>query len=144
MIIADNDNQDIYRWLCNTLAMKVASTLTMGVVDEKNDLVAAIAYFKKGQVCWITAAAKNGSWCKPQTLSELLRIPFELLKCKIAKFETSHKNKKANRFCKGIGCVREGLLRYERTDGTHNVIWSLTLKEISKKGWYRKNGFKQS
>lgn len=144
MIIADNNEQEIYKWVCNQLAMKVLNTLTMGVLDKEGNLIAGISYFKKGQICLITAVAKNGSWCRPQTLSELLRIPFDLLKCKIAKFETSHKNQKANRFCKGIGCVKEGLLRYERPDGTHNVIWSLTKKEILKKGWYRNNGFKQS
>lgn len=138
MIIADNNNRDIYRWLCDTLKMDAASTLTMGVIDGKGNLIAAVAYFKKSKVCLMTAAAKNGSWCMPQTLSELLRIPFELLNCKIAKFEVSHKNEKANRFCRGIGCVKEGLLRFDRQDGTHNIVWSLTKKEILKKGWYRK------
>lgn len=138
MIIADNNDHEIYKWLCSALNMQVASNLTMGVIDKQGVFIAGVSYFKKGGVCLITAAAKNGSWCMPQTLSELLRIPFELLNCKIAKFEVSHKNEKANRFCRGIGCVKEGLLRFDRQDGTHNIVWSLTKKEILKKGWYRK------
>lgn len=137
MVIADNNNHDIYKWVCGKLGYNAAQTVTVGVLGEHHELTAGITYFKKGAVCLISAAAENGSWCMPETLSELLRIPFTLLNCKVAKFETSHKNEKANRFCKGIGCVKEGILRFDREDGTHTIVWSLTKKEISKKGWYR-------
>lgn len=142
MIRADNEKHDIYKWMCEKLGFNVAHTITVGVLEE-GELIAGISYHKNNKVCSITAVASNGSWCKPETLSELLRIPFDLLGCKIAKFETSVKNNKANRFCKGIGCVKEGLLRYAHHDGTHEIVWSLTKKEICKKGWYR-YGKKQS
>ena len=140
MIIADNEKHDIHSWMCEKLGFDVAQSVTVGVLED-GKLIAGISYFKKGLVCSITAVASNGSWCKPETLSELLRIPFDTLKCKVAKFETSVYNKVANRFCRGIGCVKEGLLRYAHNDGTHEIVWSLTKKEICKKGWYR-NGKK--
>lgn len=136
MVIADNDNHEIYAWLCKKLGFEVAQTVTLGVLDEEKKLIMAVAYYQIGKVCLLTAAAENGSWCKPQTLSEILRVPFDL-GAKVARFEVSVKNEKANRFCKGIGCVKEGILRYAHHDGTHQVVWSLTKKEISKKGWYR-------
>ena len=139
MVVADNDLHEVYKWLCNKLGLEVAQTVTVAVVDENKNIVAAISYYKDGPTCLISAAAENGSWCTPRTLSELLRIPFEMLVCKVARFEISHKNERANRFCKGIGCVKEGLLRYAHHDGTHKVVWSLTKKELVKKKWYRKN-----
>ena len=139
VIVADNNNKEIYTYICNELGFKVASTVCFGVLNKENKLVAGITFYRKGQVCLITAVAKNSTWCLPQTLSELFNIAFDFLKCKIAKFEVSHKNERANKFCKGIGCVKEGLLRYDRHDGTHNIVWSLTKKEVLKKGWY-KNG----
>lgn len=137
MVIADNNNGDIYKWLCNELGYAPLETVTLGVLDDRQKLIMAVSYFKKGAVCLLSAAAINASWCKPETLSEILRVPFNELGCKVARFETSVKNAKANRFCKGIGCVKEGLLRYAHHDGTHQVVWSLTKKEISNKGWYR-------
>lgn len=137
MVIADNNRHDIHKWMCDALKFDVAQTVTLGVLNETQKLIAGFSYFKKGQICLITAYAENPNWCTPETLSELLRVPFEALGCKIAKFETSNKNEKANRFCKGIGCVREGILRYAHHDGTHQVVWSLTKREILNKGWYR-------
>ena len=136
MVIADNNHHEIYQWLCTRLGFDVAQTVTLGVLNENKKLIMAVAYFQKGQVCLLTAAADDASWCTPQTLSELLRVPFDL-GCKVARFEVSVKNAKANKFCKGIGCVKEGILRYAHHDGKHQVVWSLTKKEISKKGWYR-------
>lgn len=141
MVVADNNKQDIYNWVCERLGYKCANTVTVGVLGPTQRLIAGISYFQKGLVCLISAAADDSSWCMPETLSELLRIPFELLKCKVAKFEVSNKNVQANRFCKGIGCVKEGVLRYDRDDGTHTIVWSLTKKEISKKRWYRYGKF---
>lgn len=137
VIVADNDEQEVYRWLCQQLHFDVLQTVTLGVLDDKKDLIMAVSYYKDGPSCLLTAAAKNGSWCKPQTLSKILCVPFDDLGCRVARFEVSVKNKAANRFCKGIGCVKEGILRYAHHDGTHQVVWSLTKKEILKKGWYR-------
>lgn len=142
MVVADNDLHEVYKWLCEKLGFDVAQTATVAVT-EGNKIIAAISYYKDGPTCLLTAAAENGSWCKPGTLSELLRIPFEMLGCKVVRFETSHKNEKANRFCKGIGCVKEGLLRYAHHDGTHKVVWSLTKKELVQKKWYRKKLYKE-
>lgn len=137
MVIADNNDKEIYQWLCKKLGFNVAETVTLGVVDEQGKINMAVSYFKKGPSCLLTAAAENGSWCKPETLTKILRVSFDDLGCKVARFEVSVKNANANRFCKGIGCVKEGILRYAHHDGTHQVVWSLTKKEISKKGWYR-------
>lgn len=137
VILADNNKREIYNYVCKELKMPVASTVCFGVVDSKGELIGGFTFFKKDRVCLITAVAKSSRWCTPKTLSDLLDIPFDFLHCKIAKFEVSHKNDRANKFCKGIGCVKEGLLRYDRFDGTHNIVWSLTRKEILKKGWYR-------
>lgn len=137
MVIADNNNADIYKWLCNELGYAPLETVTLGVLDETQKLIMAVSYFKKGPNCLLSAAASSARWCKPETLSAILRVPFDDLGCKVARFEVSVKNKRANRFCKGIGCVKEGILRYAHHDGTHQVVWSLTKKEISKKGWYR-------
>lgn len=139
MVVADNDRHEVYNWLCKKLGFPVAQTVTVAVVDENKKITSAVSYFKNGPVCLITSAAENSSWCKPGTLSQLLRIPFDDLGCKVARFETSHKNEKANRFCKGIGCVKEGILRFAHHDGTHQVVWSLTKKELVKKKWYRFN-----
>lgn len=136
MVIADNNKHEIYAWLCEKLGFKVAETVTLGVLSETQKLIMAVSYYKDGPVCLLTAYADNASWCKPETLSELLRVPFDL-GAKVARFEVSVKNDKANRFCKGIGCVKEGLLRYAHHDGTHQVVWSLTKREILNKGWYR-------
>ena len=137
MVIADNDRKEIYQWICKELGYPVAETVTLGVLNENQRLIMGVSYFKNGLSCLLSAVAKEASWCKPETLSEILRVPFDDLGCKVARFEVSVKNKRANRFCKGIGCVKEGLLRYAHNDGTHQVVWSLTKKEISQKGWYR-------
>lgn len=137
MVVADNNSGDIYNWLSRELGYTPLATTTLGVLDEKDELIMAVSYFKKGASCLLSAAAKNAEWCKPETLTKLLRVPFDDLNCKVARFEISVKNKRANRFCKGIGCVKEGLLRFAHHDNTHQVVWSLTKKEISKKGWYR-------
>jgi len=137
MVIADNNAGDIYKWLCKELGYAPLETVTLGVLNDKDELIMAVAYFKKGASCLLSAAATKASWCKPETLTKILRVPFDDLNCKVARFEVSVKNARANRFCKGIGCVKEGILRYAHHDGTHQVVWSLTKKEISKKGWYR-------
>lgn len=137
VIIADNNQHDIHKWLCEHLHFDVAQTVTLGVLNETQKLMAGFSYFKNGKICLLTAYAQSPVWCTPEILSEVLRVPFDMLKCKIVKFETSNKNKKANRLCKGIGCVKEGILRYAHHDGTHQVVWSLTKQEILSKGWYR-------
>ena len=137
MVVADNNKQEIYNWVCERLGYKCAQTVTVGVLSDTKRLIAGISYYQNGLVCLISAAADSASWCMPETLSEILRVPFDVLNCKVVKFEVSNKNDRANRFCKGIGCVKEGILRFDRDDGTHTVVWSLTKKEISKKGWYR-------
>ena len=139
VIVCDNNKNEIYNYMCKELGFQPASTVCFGVVNSEGRLIGGFTFYREGFVCHITAVAKNSSWCTPKTLSELLDIPFDFLRCKIAKFEVSHKNERANRFCKGIGCVKEGLLRFDRHDGTHNIVWSLTRKEILKQGWY-KNG----
>lgn len=137
MVVADNNKHEIHQWICKELGFNVAQTVTVGVVNDRQRLIGGFSFYKDGKICLVTAYAENPGWCTPETLSELLRIPFEMLDCKIAKFETSNKNEKANRFCKGIGCVKEGILRYAHHDGTHQVVWSLTKQELFKKGWYR-------
>ena len=137
MVVADNEAKEIYKWLCEKLGYQVAETVTLGVLDDNNKLIMAVSYYKDGLSCLLSAAAENGSWCKPETLSKLLLVPFDDLDCSVARFEVSVKNEKANRFCKGIGCVKEGLLRFAHNDKTHQVVWSLTKKEILKKGWYK-------
>lgn len=139
MVVADNNARDIYNWVCKSLKMTLSNTVTMGVVDDKGSLLAGIVYFVDDfRICHISVYAKSPLWLMPGRLNEILKIGFDMLDCKILKFEVSHKNARAIKLLKGLHLVQEGLLRFARKDGTHEIVFSLTKKEMFKKRWYRK------
>ena len=139
MVVADNEAKEIYNYVCEKLKMNLAESVTMGVLDDKGELLAGVVYYKDEYgICHISVYAEKPTWALPKRLCDVLRVGFEFLKCKILKFEVSHKNLRAVKLLKGLGVVREGLLRFNRADGTHEVVFSLTEKEFKKKRWYRK------
>ena len=139
MVVADNENKEIYKYVCEKLNMNLAETITMAVMDDKGELLAGVVYYKDEYgICHISVQADKPTWALPKRLCDVLRVGFDFLKCKILKFEVSHKNTRAVKLLKGLGVVREGLLRFNRADGTHEIVFSLTEKEFRKKRWYRK------
>ena len=139
MVKVDNENKDVYRFICDKLKMNILSNLTLAIVNDKEELLGGIAYYlDNNNICHLTVVSNSPYWALPQTLSEILKIGFNDFKAKIIKCEVSHKNTKIIRLLSGLGLVKEGLLRYARQDGTHEIVFSITEKEFIKKRWYRK------
>lgn len=139
MVRVDNPQKEVYKFICDKLGMKISETLTIAIVNNKEELLAGLTYFLDSKnICYLTVVSNSPYWALPQTLSEICRIGFNDFKAKIIKCEVSNKNVKINKLLKGLGMVKEGLLRYGRQDGTHEIIYSITEKEFIKKRWYRK------
>jgi len=138
MEIYKDTTGEIYNSVVNGLREKltIPNDLTVGVFSGKVFL-AGVIYSVVDKVCYMTINTTNPKWCTRANLSRLFEMPFDLFDIKIVKAVTSHKNKKANWFLRRLKLREEGYLRCSRADGTHEVVFSLTLEELKEKEWYK-------
>ncbi len=131
------DNGDIYNMVTKELKMEgLQNDLTIGLFNGKI-LLAGMVCSVVGKICYLTFYATSPKWCTKESLSRLFELPFKEFDIKIVKCATSHKNKKINRLLTKRKLREEGHLRYSRPDGSHEKVFSLTLKELKNKEWYK-------
>lgn len=137
MELVKDNGQRIYAWVIGGLAATgnfddCPNTLTIGV-RENNTIFAGIIYSKVGHVVYISIYAEHPKWCTPGILTRIFKVGFAL--GGICKAATDAENNKINRLMKGLGLVREGVLRRGRENGHDEIIWSLTEEEFATKRW---------
>jgi hypothetical protein len=139
MEIFKDETGAVYQAVLNGLKEDLSglqNDLTIGVKCGKL-LLAGVVYSVVGKVCCMTIYSTSPSWCTKANLSQLFELPFDIFDIKVVKAGVSHKNKKANKFLRRLKLREEGYLRYARSDGSHEVVFSLTLKELKEKRWYK-------
>lgn len=135
-LVKDNENR-IYDWVVSGLNKTEGTgdypnTLTIGV-REDNTIFAGVVYSKVGNVVYISIYAEHPKWCTPGILTRIFKVGFAL--GGICKAATDAENNKINRLMKGLGLVKEGVLRRGRENGHDEIIWSLTEEEFATKRW---------
>lgn len=135
-LVKDNENR-IYDWVVAGLNKTerpgdYPNTLTIGV-RENNTIFAGVIYSKVGHVVYISIYAEHPKWCTPGILTRIFKVGFAL--GGICKAATDAENNKINRLMKGLGLVKEGVLRRGRENGHDEIIWSLTEEEFATKRW---------
>lgn len=138
MIYRDKTDKT-FNWVLDNLKDKehYINDLTLAIKNDINELVAGVIYSRDRDITYLTIYAANPSWCTRKNLSTIFKIPFEVFDSKIVKCVTSHKNKKVNRLLWGLKLKEEGHIRFDRVDGSHSKIFSLTKKELKTKKWYK-------
>lgn len=139
MELCKDADGNVYKWALDGLsqtegALQIPNHLTIAVRDS-GVIYAGIIFSVIGDICWLTIYAESPRWCQKGILSGIFEIALGL--GKIAKCGTGHKNKRINKLLWGLGLHREGMLRYSRPNGQHEIIWSITAKELKKKRWYK-------
>lgn len=82
----------------------------------------------------ISCASDNPMWAHPETIRELLRIPFEDYGCFMVWMLIPHTNERAIRFNKeGLGMKMAGPIRHVFGEGVHAVHMSMTRNEWARK-----------
>jgi RimJ/RimL family protein N-acetyltransferase len=93
----------------------------LGVVRNGN-LVGGVVYHEyRGHDVQMSAAFDSAGWALPGTLRALWSYPFDTMGCKRATMIIGRKNKRARRFCRGMGMTEEGLLR-KGLDGMQDAV----------------------
>jgi hypothetical protein len=86
----------------------------------------------------ISCASDSPMWAHPETIRELLRIPFEQYGCFMVWMAIPHTNEPALRFNKGIGMKMAGPVRHMFGEGSHAVHMSMTRHEWARR-WKERN-----
>lgn len=86
----------------------------VAVVSGNKPLGAIVYHDYSAQhgVCQISMASVSPFWAKPQTVIDLLGIPFRQYRCRKVWTCIPSDNERAIRFNYGIGMVREAVLRH--------------------------------
>lgn len=136
-IFKDTDGS-VFNWIVKSLnnGEYYKNDLTIGIKYD-NDLVTGIIYSVEDSITYLSIYATNPKWCTKENLSRIFELPFVKFNSKIVKCLTSHKNRRINRLLWGLGLREEGHLRFARADGTDEKVFSITLKELKKKEWYK-------
>ena len=134
MGIFKDENNEVFNWVVNNLknGEDYKNDLTIAITLD-NLVIAGVIYSLQNGICYLSIYSTSPKWASH--LSKIFEIALNF--SPIVKCLTSSKNKKINKFLQGIGMVKEGVLRFERADGTHSVVWSLTEKELKKKRWFK-------
>lgn len=134
-LFKDSDNT-VYNWVSQNLldeSSYIKNDLTLAIKINQT-IVAGVIFSFLGNVCYLSIYASSPLWCNRQNLSKIFDIA--LAKAKIVKCCVSHKNIKINRLLLGLNLHREGLLRFARQNGSHEIVYSITKAELRKKRWY--------
>ena len=79
----------------------------------------------------VSIAAESPRWATRGVIHALLSYPFDQLGCERVQVTIPLRNARAQRFCKGIGFVREGVMR--RGFGSdHAVVMSMLRHEFAR------------
>ena len=101
-------------------------------VCRGNNPVAGIVYHdwqEQHGTCQISMASVSPFWAQPQTIRDLLAIPFDQYRCQRVWTCIPADNVRALRFNAGIGMVREGILRRVFGRGRHGHVYGMTVEE---------------
>ena len=106
--------------------------VAQGVAPE-DKLLAGVVYHDwqpKASTIQISCAARSPLWAHPDTLAELLAIPFERMGVNKIWMAIPHTNERAIRFnVNSLHMKREGPLRHQFGPGIHAVIVGMTRGE---------------
>lgn len=98
--------------------------------------LAAIVYHDwqpQAATCQISMASVSPLWAKPQTIRDLLAVPFDQYRCYKIWTCIPADNERALRFNTGIGMVREAVLRHQFGRKRHAMIYGMTADEYRAK-----------
>lgn len=113
----------------------------IAVVGDDDEPLAGVVfagYRPAYQSLEISMAAVSPRWARRGVIHALLAYPFEQLKCQRVQVTIPLGNKRAQRFCKGIGFVQEGVIR--RGFGREHAVVMGMLRHEFDKLFARKNG----
>lgn len=96
------------------------------------------AWDQPSKTIQVSCAADSPMWAHPQTIRDLLRIPFEDWACFMVWMAIPHTNEPAIRFNKGIGMKMAGPIRHMFGEGSHAVHMSMTRHEWARR-WKERN-----
>lgn len=136
-IVKDNHNR-VYDWVVEKTGIISPNHLTIAVRDD-NIIVAGVIYAKVNNVVYMTMYSESPQWCVPGIITGIIEIGLGL--GLIVKVCTSYNNHRANKLLWGLGFHKEAFLRFGRPNGEHELVWSITEKELKQKRWYRNGVF---
>jgi hypothetical protein len=131
----------VYDWVISNLSryepgLQIPNHLTVAARD-KGIIYAGIVYSRIGHICWMTIYAASPIWATRGNISKIIDIAVTTGST-VAKCATNIKNKKINKLLSGLGFHRDGVMRYARPSGKHEIVWSITRHELKSKRWYKK------
>ena len=131
MVIFKDDGK-VFEWVKKSLdnGEYYKNDLTIGIKDDRIGLIAGIIYSVVDNITYISIYAENPKWCTASNLTKIFELPFKVFNSKIVKCITDSKNKKVNKLLWGLKLKEEGLLRFARSDGSHERVFSITEKEL--------------
>jgi len=109
---------------CRAVAVASADGKPLGAVVYHD-------YQPGAAVCQISMASTSPLWAQPQTVRDLLAIPFEQYRCYKVWTCIPADNARAIRFNRGIGMVREAVLRHQFGRKRHAEIFGMTEPEYA-------------
>lgn len=114
---------------------ELKNDLTLVAKCDNNKIIAGVVYSVIGKIVYLSIYSNSPKWCTKKNINQILGCPFELFDIKIVKAATSNRNKKSNKLLRGLNLREEGFIRFAREDGSHEVIYSITKKELKEKWW---------
>lgn len=103
---------------CRAIAVVSAGDRPLGAIVYHD-------YQKQAGTMQISMASVSPLWAQPQTVRDLLAIPFDQYKVRKVWTCIPHDNERAIRFNEGIGMKREATLRHQFAQGRHAVIFGM-------------------
>lgn len=103
---------------CRAIAVVSASDRPLGAIVYHD-------FIPQAGTVQISMASVSPLWAQPQTVRDLLAIPFDQYKVRKVWTCIPHDNERAIRFNEGIGMKREATLRHQFAQGRHAVIFGM-------------------
>ena len=118
--------------------IEVHNSLTLGFLDDSdNKIIGGVIFSLTGRCCFFTIWADSVMWCSRSNLTNIFEIAFDFGAVAI-KCATNFHNFRVNKLVRGLGFRREGILRFQRPDGSDEIVWSMTKKEMKNQKWWKK------
>lgn len=115
-------------------------------VYEGRRLIAAVAFYDYDPHCKVlqcAMAADTPMWAKPQTILDILRVPFELMMVRKLYVMVRSDNQRTIKFVRNIGFKEEGRLSEHFAPGLHAVVLGLKRNRYLSVTLKRLNGDQQ-
>lgn len=103
-----------------TLGIKLDGKLIAGVI--LNDLNPSINV-------WLTIYSIDKRWCNKRILRAIFDTAFDFLNVRRLSVMIDEKNIKSQKLAKGLGFVKEGVLRAFAANGENRIIFSMLKQE---------------